>query len=342
MILKFLVAVGITVGVSGCGFGAALAEDEEKIAGSSAGNSVASRLYIEPTPNGYGYYIHGCAFHQRAAALIFEHAAQHPKTPLKIYEPGAGKGSFLTELLGNSKNKQYPLIYHASDLHEAVYPVLDEVIATHSKNPLNKFGKAKAGRGDMGVFLKGKDQAYDVIAPFMMLHFLMPWQLPVTLIQVHRSLKPDGLFVGTVTLVQEQSLKDLYFKEGEGTWWPSFWGFVGQLRKNGAFIKEESTRGDRQGIHSLFMHYFIKEQWRDLLTAFGFEVSLCEEDMEAGILCFAAQKKGETSLNLNRVQFDSIREGIALQELLLQELDKQDIPVPPGWREKPSEFLFKP
>lgn len=340
MILRFFIFAGILWATSNCGFGAALSEEDTE--GDVGSGVVASRVCIEPTPNGYGYYIDGCRFHQRAAAMIYERAAQHPEIPLKIYEPGAGKGSFLRVLLSEPQNATHPILYHSSDLHEGVYPVLDEIIATYSKNSENKFGKARAGKGDMRDFLKGKEAAYDVIAPFMMLHFLMPWQLPVTLLQIHRSLKPNGLLVGTVALTEEEGLRALYLKEGQGVIrWPSFWGFLGQVRRNGAYVKAESTRGDRQGIHSLFMHYFIKEQFVSLLTAFGFDVRLCEEDTDVGILCFKAQKRGATTLSLNPAQFDSITEGLNLQGQLLEALDQQGIPVPPGWREKSYEFLLR-
>jgi hypothetical protein len=300
---------------------------------------------IEPTPNGYGFFISNPGFYRNAVDKIFEKAEQVGKErPLAILEPGAGKGAFLKKILTDERNAMYPVRYTATELSKT-YQELDSIIKTHSKHPENWFGQAKK-EGSLQKFLGGKEAQYDVVAPFMVLHFIPPWQLPSVLDQIHTSLRPDGLFMGMVKIVPPESFDPVarphYARLAAESLWPSFYGFSSpkEMKDEAMFVGALSIQGGQRTASDLFMTAFMPDTLRTLLETFGFKVESCAEHVETVLdirdrtrkpltyLSFIASKREERDDVQRKAYLD---EGKRLEPLFKTRLREFEIKLPDIW-----------
>lgn len=309
-------------------------------------SAIQEQRALEPTPNRYGFFLSDNNFYTIVVDEVFKKAESLGKDhPVNICEPGAGKGAFLERILKDKRNKKYPVRYTASELQKERYEDLQRVIDSYSTNPLNRFGKAK--RGNIRDFLPGKNSAYDLITPFMMLHFIPPWQMPKLLNDIHASLKPEGLFIGMIKVVSPAFLNPLerpfYQELGKKSLWPSFykWTSIGQecdklMEKLAYCVCTKNS----YSVQEIVMTDFLPIMLEKLLTAFGFRVEICEEYVEQG-LYFDAQKVE----HFNYIGFiahkDDVvdrntceayeKEGRKLEFLIKEKLTRFGIPIPENW-----------
>ncbi len=205
-------------------------------------------------------------------------SADETPVDIHIFDAGCGDGSFARSLLNfYPEGGDFPIHYVGADVREDYRFIRDMKKRLKKKKASSGHTFSSAPKGDGNFFLYLNDPKHydtlDVVSAMMVLHYVSPWNLPHALNLIHRALKDDGIFVGTVK--QEKPSVRAHLKDGpESSLFPTYRNIIeGNGVTKDLFLHKVLSIGKRKD--GLLVDAYTPKSLRALLETFGFDVQLC-------------------------------------------------------------------